>query len=225
MTVFKTKSLSGLKTLGERLKEVREESDLSLEEVTKKTGIKIEYLSALELNDYQRLPGELYTKSFLKRYAAFLELNPQSVIRLYEKESGIISKTVNQNKRQHAFGLSRHHFAITPKTFRRIAIFLIIFACFLYVGYEILDSMAPPELTVNQPSDNYITSSTTIEVSGRVEPESKLQINGQEIFSDREGNFSETMSLQEGVNIIEIEAYKKRGRSTIIYRRVLVQNT
>ncbi|MBU0707028.1 helix-turn-helix domain-containing protein [Patescibacteria group bacterium] len=225
MIAFKKKEIAGLKTLGERLKEVRKETGITLKAVAQETGIKETYLEYLELGEYAQLPSELYIKKYLKRYADYLELNPVSVLGLYEKEIALLKNTKSRPKEHDRLpiSISRYNFLATPKMLRRGLLTLAILVCFSYFGFIIHNSISPPDLIVYQPVDNYITSDYTIEVVGLVEKESKLKINGQEIFSDNDGNFKEYVNLQEGINIIEVEANKKHGRSTSIYRKVLVQ--
>ncbi len=227
MTPFAKKNLTNVQTLGERLRIVREDAGYTLKAAAEKTGIQEKYLRALEQSDYSQLPSEIYTRSFLKRYAHWLELNPTSVLRAYEKERTVLEKSNRSLGQLHhtRLGLPKRNFIITYKIIKRSFIILVILAIFGYLGFIMYNSAAPPELQVFEPDDNIIISEYNIEVTGQVESESKLEINGQEIFSDADGNFRESVNLQEGVNIIEIEAYKRRGRSTTIYRKVLVQRT
>ena len=227
MTDFQKKTLNNVNTLGERLRAVREDSGHTISEAETQTGIQEKYLIAIENSDYGQLPSEVYTRSFLKKYASWLELNPDSVIRSFEKEKTLLENTkrpTGQLKRA-KLGLPGHLFFITPKVFKRSLVALIIIICFSYLGYEMYDSVSAPDLSITEPIDNAITSDYSINVVGQVDKESKLKINGQEIFHDLDGNFKESITLQTGINIIEIEAFKKRGRSTTIYRKVLVNNS
>ncbi|MDD5567091.1 MAG: helix-turn-helix domain-containing protein [Patescibacteria group bacterium] len=221
---FQNKSLPGVHTLGERLAAVRTEAGISLEQAAEDTRIQINYLAALEKSAYHLLPSEVYTRSFLKKYADFLELNPASVIRLYEKEITLLEKSQRPTSRlvQVSLNLSRRYFLILPKLFRRLLLGAIIIACFSYLGYILYDAFSAPELVIWEPNDNLITTDRSLEVAGRVESDALLRINNQEIFSDQNGEFREVVNLQDGLNVIEIEARKKRGPATVIQRRVLV---
>jgi hypothetical protein len=67
-----------------------------------------------------------------------------------------------------------------------------------------------------------VTDKPTIEVVGQTEKEVKTKINDQEIQTDTQGNFRESVSLQPGLNIIKISAVKKRGKENIIYRQIIL---
>jgi cytoskeletal protein RodZ len=223
MAEFKAKEISSLKTLGERLREIRTEAHIDLTNASRSTGIQKSYLVALEEGRYDRLPGEMYARNFIKKYAEFLELNPVSVFRMYDKERQVVQSSARPASAPLLpQRLASHHLIMTPKIVRWLAIAVVIMACFVYLGYIIYKSVSPPTLIVDAPADNLITTHSEIDVAGKVEPESQLQINGREIVSDQNGVFRDTITLQSGVNIITIEAVKKRSKPTIVYRKVLL---
>lgn len=77
------KEHKNMETLGERLQQIRKEKGISLEEIAHITKIKITSLQALEDDDYQSLPSEVYTKSFIKIYASYLGLDGNEFVREY----------------------------------------------------------------------------------------------------------------------------------------------
>jgi cytoskeletal protein RodZ len=64
-----------LKELGSRLRQVREEQSLSLEEVGDKTRIQVRLLKAIEEGRREILPEPVYIQGFIKRYADALGLD------------------------------------------------------------------------------------------------------------------------------------------------------
>lgn len=73
---------------GELLKEERLRQGLSLELVSRKTGINITNLSALEDSARRKLPADVFNRGFIKIYARFLQINPKESLDSYEKEWG-----------------------------------------------------------------------------------------------------------------------------------------
>jgi cytoskeleton protein RodZ len=69
--------------IGKALKEAREMQNISLEQVEEETKIRRKYLQALENEQYDILPGQVYAKAFLKSYAKFLNLNVEEVMAAY----------------------------------------------------------------------------------------------------------------------------------------------
>ncbi len=70
-------------TLGQYLQEARESLGINIRDASQQTRISLQYLKALESEDFARLPGEVFVKGFLKNYAKFLHLDESEVLRKY----------------------------------------------------------------------------------------------------------------------------------------------
>jgi len=70
---------------GAILKRCREYHELSLQEAEESTKIGANYLLALEEDQVSQFSSLAYLKGFLRIYATYLGLNPDDMIRLYEK--------------------------------------------------------------------------------------------------------------------------------------------
>ncbi|HEY6420203.1 MAG TPA: helix-turn-helix domain-containing protein [Candidatus Binataceae bacterium] len=67
------------KTLGQVLADTRMNKGFSPEEVVTQTRIPPHYVKMLESNSYSMISDQLYLLPFLRRYAAFLELDPEEI--------------------------------------------------------------------------------------------------------------------------------------------------
>lgn len=74
--------------LGARLRQAREGQGLSLAQASADTRILQPSLSALEEGAYQRLPGDVVVRGFIRNYAQYLGLPPDEMIELYRRERG-----------------------------------------------------------------------------------------------------------------------------------------
>jgi len=72
-----------MESLGEKLKEARNEKGLSIEQISRETNISIRYLEALESENFNVFPAEPYLIGFLRNYSVYLDLDVQKVISLY----------------------------------------------------------------------------------------------------------------------------------------------
>jgi len=72
-----------MESLGEKLKEARNEKGLSIEQISRETNISIRYLEALEAENFNVFPAEPYLIGFLRNYSIFLDIDVQKVISLY----------------------------------------------------------------------------------------------------------------------------------------------
>lgn len=74
-------------SLGKLLERTREERQIELDEAFRVTRIRRHTLEALENEQWDELPSQVFVKGFLKTYAEFLGLDKEMVLKLYERIS------------------------------------------------------------------------------------------------------------------------------------------
>jgi len=72
-------------TLGSYLSSAREAKGIDLHDAAQQTRISINYLRAMEKEDFAKLPGEVFLKGFMKSYARFLGLDETEVMKRYQE--------------------------------------------------------------------------------------------------------------------------------------------
>ncbi|MCX6743356.1 MAG: helix-turn-helix domain-containing protein [Candidatus Parcubacteria bacterium] len=205
-------------TLGQVFKRYREAENIKIEKIEKDKKISRRMILAIEADDYKNLPDDLYTKNIIKTYASYLSLDYNKLLNLY--------MAGRENFRQNSIqpeNPKKIKVYLTPQRVRNIIIIVIIAALLAYLGFQIHNIYQPPQLIVYQPDKNLISSSNFIEIKGRTEKEARVFINEKEVFLDSQGNFSATLDLQKGLNMIKISAVKKQGNANTVYRQILVQ--
>ncbi|MDO8571012.1 MAG: hypothetical protein Q7R97_05520 [Candidatus Daviesbacteria bacterium] len=90
---------------------------------------------------------------------------------------------------------------------------------------RILYSNEKPKLDVSEPSDNQTINGgdKKIKVSGKTDPDNTVTINGSRVIVNNDGNFSQTLEINEGDNNIVISSTNSTGNSTQIGRKVTYQ--
>ena len=83
------------KTIGEVLRLARINQGLSLEELQEKTEIQLNFLEAMEADDFDQLPSTFYARSFLRKYAWAVELDERIVLDAYDSGSMITYEEVD----------------------------------------------------------------------------------------------------------------------------------
>ena len=71
------RSMSGF---GERMQREREMRSISLEEIAESTKIGCRMLRALEEEDFEKLPGGIFNKGFVRAYAKFLGIDEEQAV-------------------------------------------------------------------------------------------------------------------------------------------------
>ncbi|MGA2012346.1 MAG: helix-turn-helix domain-containing protein [Solirubrobacteraceae bacterium] len=77
--------------IGARLREARMRAKIDINEVELRTKIRAKYLRAIENEEWDLLPGDIYVKSFLRTYGDYLGLDTRQLLddyrRRYERPS------------------------------------------------------------------------------------------------------------------------------------------
>lgn len=219
MTAFTPKKLPLEETVGEKLRQARHYKNLKIEDVAKRLHIRKEYLSALEEENFDRLPTGLYSKNFLKEYASFLGLRANDLLKNWRLSSAggypadpFSQKVVKKNK-----------FIIFPRIIRNALIATAVLICFLYLTFYFKKVLFPPTLTIIEPEKNMLTTDDSILIRGETEPEAEIKINGEIVLNNDNGSFSQSVNLKKGLNNIIITAKKKYSREEAITRQILVE--
>lgn len=72
-------------SIGEQLRLAREERGIPLREISDQTRISVHYLEAIETNDYKRLPGGIFNRSFVKAYAKYVGYDEKEAVEAYTR--------------------------------------------------------------------------------------------------------------------------------------------
>ena len=74
--------------IGPALRKARETRGKTIEEASRDTRIRPEYLQALEREAFQTLRGDVYVRGFLRSYSSYLGLNADKVVAVYVRSIG-----------------------------------------------------------------------------------------------------------------------------------------
>jgi cytoskeletal protein RodZ len=72
-------------SIGEKLRLEREARGIALRDISEHTRISMRYLEAIETDDYRRLPGGIFNRSFIRAYAKFIGYDETQAIEEYTR--------------------------------------------------------------------------------------------------------------------------------------------
>ena len=72
-------------SIGEKLRLEREAQGIALRDISEQTRISMRYLEAIETDDYRRLPGGIFNRSFIRAYAKFVGFDEQEAMEEYTR--------------------------------------------------------------------------------------------------------------------------------------------
>lgn len=209
------------KTIGETLKDERIKHNLRLEDLSKKTRIRVAYLEALEEDRFDKLPATTFVKGYIKTYAHVFGFDHKPLLALlrrdYKESVGglvpreFIKPVLKKRARKNS---------VTAFLIMVMAVFASLFG---YVGFQWYNLTKPPKLEVFQPKEQAIVSSKVI-VEGETLPDAIITINDQPVALQQDGSFkTEIMVPNEGISLLVIQAKDRRGKVSIVQRSVTVQ--
>ncbi|GIK84098.1 MAG: hypothetical protein BroJett025_07200 [Patescibacteria group bacterium] len=210
------------KTIGETLKDERMKHRLRLEDLSKKTRIRVMYLEALEENRFDELPATTFVKGYIKTYAHVFGFDHKPLLALLRRDykESAKGRLIPREFIKPVLKKRARKSSITILLAVLIAIFLSLFG---YVGFQWYNLTKPPKLQVLQPEEQAIVSSKVI-VEGETLPDAIVTVNEQPVALQQDGSFrTEVIVPNEGISLFVIQAKDRRGKVSTIERSVTVQ--
>jgi transcriptional regulator with XRE-family HTH domain len=213
---FTRKKVESL-TLGEKLRKLRMDFRMSLQDVSKATRIQSKYLEALENGAYELLPADVYVRGFLRSYARYLNVDEEALVKLYERERNI-KENLGQDhpSRPTSHGFTPLSFVITSRTLIVSLIGLLVFGAFFYLYREFRSFAAEPALVLLEPQNGAVVEDEEIVVRGKTDKGAQVTLNDQNIFVDNDGLFSDKLFLRAGMNTITVRTTNRFNKEKVV---------
>ncbi len=134
---------------GERIKEKRQELDISIEQAQSDTKIRKKYLLAIENDDYSQIPGLVYARAFIKNYSSYLGLDPDEIMEEFERwrhledvENGGMSRKRRTHRSRRRKKSPLAFLSASPRVLGAIVVLLVIVSIVAY-NFAFLPEEAP----------------------------------------------------------------------------------
>ena len=126
------------RTIGTYLRDKRMNRDIDREEVSAATGISSTVLGALENDDRDNLPAEVYVKAFYRKYAEYLDVDFEELQARYQQQAQNLKKTRRRFDFSTVITLRGQGGNIVTETLRRLLlpIVILLFGFLLYWIYN-----------------------------------------------------------------------------------------
>lgn len=219
---FRSRTLVSPENVGERLRQLREESHQTIESIAHQLNVSVKHLQAIETSRYQDLPGKVYARNFVRRYVELVGLNVETAMEKFDQEYAVL--TAPQQRRNPM--LPQRAQAEHPWWYRHgrlLAAGAVVLLVAGYFGWQIVRLVTPPELIVTQPAADVLVTAATFTVAGSTVPGAEVRINNETTELAANGTFSVRVDLQAGLNTIKITAKKKRSGERTVLRQILYE--
>jgi cytoskeletal protein RodZ len=195
--------------LGERLRD----KNITVERLSELSGIAIKHLENILKGDAEKLPSTPYLHGYLLKLGEILGFDGKAYWEEWRKHS-IPSSGASDRLPENRFSKK----PVSKYVWAGVAGLLVL----IYLGFELPRIIGAPLLYVTSPkNDPVYTTSSQITVSGTLQNATGLSINGEPTYLEINGSWQKTVSLQNGLNTIEITAKKFLGGESKIVKQVI----
>lgn len=209
-------------TIGQALQIERQNKRVTLERLAEITSIRLDYLQALENNDFGQLPTAAYVKGFIRAYAQHLSIDAKPFIALLRRDYKETNKG-NLIPREFIKSYRTRKIIWRPITWLSIGLVLFIGVIICYLGIQWFRATRPPSLVITSPVSRSIVSEEVM-VEGYSDSDAVITVNDQPVALQPNGSFQTTIRFPvDGVGIISVIATDRRGKSTEEMLTVTVQ--
>ncbi len=209
-------------TIGELLRQERESHRLPLTELAKKTRIRVEYLRALESNDFSVLPAATFVKGFIRSYARIFGFDPQPLIALLRRDFKESARGT-LIPREFLKPVITRKKVVNSVTGAVITLSVVFVTLITYVVFQWYSLQKPPYLELFEPVEQARVAPLTV-VRGETVPEAVVTVNGQPVALQPDGSFrTEVNFAGQGPAAVTVQATDRRGKTQALQRTVIVE--
>jgi cytoskeletal protein RodZ len=199
--------------LPERLYAARERKGVDLYRAERDTKIRARYLSALERGDYRELPGDVYTKGFLRNYALYLGLDPEEIVGQWRRERPEAAPTKAILAVPRPIAQPRPGLQFSPGIIVAALLTILIVGVGAWLGTQVMRFAKPPTLAVTSPRDATVEldeTATSFTFEGTSIPGATITVEmaggSRQTTADSTGHWNLTTDVRRGRNEFKIDA-------------------
>jgi cytoskeleton protein RodZ len=162
-------------SLGQRMRNERENQGFSLDDVEQETKIRKLYINAIEEENFDILPERVYATGFVKRYARFLHLNEDEIVEEFKTLAYKDNETPKKENIEFVGPDSRAkgmRFSLKNLAIAAVFLVVVIWLGNTLVGYltregKPSDQVKPPvvEETQKQPSQPAVVKQAKVSIT------------------------------------------------------------
>jgi len=220
---FVRKKIKSL-TLGEKLRNLRKDRHLRMQDLSRRINVKVAYIEALENGQYDNLPTRVYAKGFVRSYAQFFGVPEEVLLDLFDREYGVYQNIYHKDVEEEVNKLPKvPRLVFTPRILTAIVGFFVLSSVGLYLYFSVDNFISSPWIVINSPAHNSVIEEEKVTLEGKTRNNSRVFINEQQIFVNKDGTFGHEIGLTLGINVINIRSvnrFDKESTQKIIVNAV-----
>ena len=189
---------------------------LTFKKVSDLSGIPLKHIEHLSTGEYDRLPPAPYVRGYLNVLGELLQFDPLPIWEHFKTVSAIPSSGSGDR-------LPLNRFAPRP-LIGYVWVGVATVVLLGYLGFRFSKIFGQPVLRVENPHETLATvSSRDFIVRGNLENGDTLLVNGEVTSLGQNGGFEKRITLQPGLNTLQISAKKFLGKEISLIRQVMYE--
>lgn len=192
------------------------EQNINLKKLSEASGITLKHLENLIAGNFSDLPASPYLHGYLTKLGEVLDFDGEKWWHILKSDPELFSSGSFDKLPQNRFAKKTQ----TKKIWIGLAILIVLF----YFGLRLPKIIGQPELTILFPSEEATNFNTEeIILSGSLKNGDKILVNKDEVPIDENGFWQKNITLEPGLNTIEITGKKFLGREIKILRQIIYE--
>lgn len=192
------------------------ERGLNVKKLSELSGIAIKHLERLVAGQFEKLPPAPYLRGYLLKIGELLDFDGELWWNKL-KDEGVIHGSGSNDR------LPENRFAQKPIR-GIIVIAIVILVLVLYLGFRFRDIVGLPSVTVVEPAgDSEVVQDASYTLRGKLENGTELILNNEPVELSPHGIWEKAITLEPGLNIVEIRARKFLGGEARLERKIIYE--
>ena len=207
--------MSNPSDISELIKELMKAKGIGANKLASLTDVPDRFINALIEGKLDKLPAKPYIRGYLFKISNVLGIESDELWHTYRSSADTFSSG-EQDK------LPSNRFALRKISTKHTVWALVILAITLFIVLNFNRILGKPTIDIDIPET---TNEEVLQVEGLANPNDRLTLNGELIYTNESGIFTKQVQLEPGLNTLEFNIKRYLGRETQIIKQVFYQPT
>ncbi|MEK7543121.1 MAG: helix-turn-helix domain-containing protein [Patescibacteria group bacterium] len=218
MTPIQQQPAGEIKNLSSFLHDMMRIKGMSIEKLAQATGISERYIRLLLEERFDKLPAAPYVHGYLIKIASALNIDGEELWSEYLKYNDSLNRSGEKDI------LPENRFVGINVNKKIIFFGALIFIIVLYIAFRIPSFLGGPNLIVFF-DNNAVVTEPSFTITGNSDPKNELTMNGEVLYSNKDGGFQKIVELSPGFNTFVFKTKTLIGKEETVVRQVYLKFT
>lgn len=188
----------------------------SARKLSEASGVGMKHVENLCAGNFDELPAAPYLRGYLSSIGRALDFDPEPWLEQFKKE-GVLKVSGGED------ALPENRFA-RKRRGRFIWLGLVVLGLIAFFAARFSDILGEPAIAIRSPSQNLTTTDArAVTIEGTFENGNRLTVNGETVPVENDGSWKKLVSLEPGLNVVEIDGKKFLGRTKKLIRQFVYE--